>query len=209
MACSAPNSFSDALDGQALDDVDELAAAVVAAAGIALGVLVGQHRALGGQDGGAGVVLRGDHLQAVLLPARARPAIACQTSGSACSMGFMHFASSATSIAHADVTYSLTPRRGQPACRRRSSTALVDEPCQPQARAASTLAGRSSMNSALARPRHRRVRVHERRNARIGLAHTDLVRQDEGVEMAQRVGELLRGNARHAVALVLLSSTSR
>jgi hypothetical protein len=35
-----------ALDGQRLGDVDELAAAVVAAARIALGILVGQHRAL-------------------------------------------------------------------------------------------------------------------------------------------------------------------
>src|SRR5205823_4857209 len=44
----------DALDGQGLGDVHVLAAAVVALAGVALGVLVGQHAALGGEDGGAG-----------------------------------------------------------------------------------------------------------------------------------------------------------
>ena len=69
LACSAPNSLQHAVDGQPFDDIDELAAAVVAPAGIALGVLVGQHRTLGGQDGGAGVVLRGDHLQPLLLAA--------------------------------------------------------------------------------------------------------------------------------------------
>jgi hypothetical protein len=42
----------DAVDGQLLGDVDVLAAAVVALAGVALGVLVGQLRALGGHDGG-------------------------------------------------------------------------------------------------------------------------------------------------------------
>ena len=57
-------------DGEPLGDIDELAAAVIALARIALGVLVGQHGALGRQDGGAGVVLRSDHLQAVLLPLR-------------------------------------------------------------------------------------------------------------------------------------------
>src|SRR5207249_3294994 len=41
----------------------ELAAAVVARAGVALGVLVGQHRADRLQHRRAGVVLRGDHLQ--------------------------------------------------------------------------------------------------------------------------------------------------
>ncbi|MNW67505.1 hypothetical protein D3C74_460960 [compost metagenome] len=59
--------FLDALDGQGLDDVDFFAAAVVAAARVAFGVLVGQHRALGLHDGLGGVVLRGDHFQAALL----------------------------------------------------------------------------------------------------------------------------------------------
>ncbi len=53
----------------ALDLVGELLAAVVAPAGIALGVLVGQHRAEAGQHLGIGVVLRGDHLDAVDLAA--------------------------------------------------------------------------------------------------------------------------------------------
>ena len=56
-----------ALDGERLDLVDEVAAAVVALAGVALGVLVGQDRADRGQDGRAGVVLRRDHLQGLAL----------------------------------------------------------------------------------------------------------------------------------------------
>ena len=54
--------------GQVLGHVDELAAAVVALARIALGVLVRQHAADGLHHGRAGVVFAGDHLQAVLLP---------------------------------------------------------------------------------------------------------------------------------------------
>src|SRR5437764_1431040 len=44
-----------------------LTAAVIPPAGIALGILVGQHAADGLHHGEAGVVLTGDHLQAVLL----------------------------------------------------------------------------------------------------------------------------------------------
>ena len=62
----------DALDGERLDDVDLLAAAVVAASRVALGVLVGEHRALGLHDGQGGVVLRGDHFQAALLAGQLR-----------------------------------------------------------------------------------------------------------------------------------------
>ena len=68
----AAEQFQQALDGEPFGDIDELAAAVIALAGIALGILVGEHRALRGHDGGAGVILRGDHLQAVLLPAAPR-----------------------------------------------------------------------------------------------------------------------------------------
>ncbi len=64
--------FQDALDGEALGDVHELAAAVVALAGIALGVLVRQLRSLGGQHSGAGVIFGSDHLQPGLLPASLR-----------------------------------------------------------------------------------------------------------------------------------------
>ena len=58
-----------ALDRQVLGDVDELAAAVVAPARIALGVLVGQHRALGLEHGAADDVLGGDQLDLVALAA--------------------------------------------------------------------------------------------------------------------------------------------
>ena len=57
----------DAVDRQLLDDVDVFAAAVVALAGIALGVLVGELRALRLHHRRAGVVFRRDQLDVVLL----------------------------------------------------------------------------------------------------------------------------------------------
>ena len=56
-----------AIDRQLLNDVDVLAAAVVALAGIALRVLVGQHAALALEDRLGDEVLRGDHLERSLL----------------------------------------------------------------------------------------------------------------------------------------------
>jgi hypothetical protein len=67
LACSAPKSCFGAVAGQVLDDVGELAAAVVALAGIAFGVLVGEDGARGLEHGAADEVLRGDHLQAFVL----------------------------------------------------------------------------------------------------------------------------------------------
>ena len=67
LACSAPNSAFARSMASALDDVDELAAAVVALARIALGVLVGQHRAGRFEHRAADEVLRGDQLEAVVL----------------------------------------------------------------------------------------------------------------------------------------------
>ena len=54
--------------GQFLDLVNDLVAAVVALPGVALGVLVGQHRARCGQHGRGREVLRSDELQRALLP---------------------------------------------------------------------------------------------------------------------------------------------
>ena len=54
--------------GEVLHRVDEFAAAVVAVAGVALGVFVGEDAADRLHDGGAGEVLAGDHLQPFLLP---------------------------------------------------------------------------------------------------------------------------------------------
>ena len=54
-------------DRERFDRVDVLASAVVPAARVALGVLVGQHRALCLQHGPRCVVLRRDHLEAALL----------------------------------------------------------------------------------------------------------------------------------------------
>ena len=56
-----------AIDGQPLGDIHELAAAVVALAGVALGIFVRQARTLCGHHGGARVVLAGDHFEAELL----------------------------------------------------------------------------------------------------------------------------------------------
>jgi hypothetical protein len=56
-----------ALDGEVLGDVDERAAAVIALARIALGVLVGERRALRRQHRHARVILRGDQLDMLLL----------------------------------------------------------------------------------------------------------------------------------------------
>ena len=57
-------------DGETLDLVDDLAAAVIALGGQALGVFVGQHRAHAGDDGARGDILRGDQLDAAALPAQ-------------------------------------------------------------------------------------------------------------------------------------------
>ena len=67
LAIAGTEQRLDPVDRQRLDDVDVLAAAVVAAARVTLGVLVGQHAALGLHRGHRGEVLRGDHLQRVLL----------------------------------------------------------------------------------------------------------------------------------------------
>ena len=67
LACSAPKSAFARAMASALDDVDELAAAVVALARIAFGVLVGQHRAGGFEHGAADEVLRRDQLEAAVL----------------------------------------------------------------------------------------------------------------------------------------------
>ena len=54
-------------DGEILDHVDDLAAAVVASTGVPLGVLVGEDRAGGLQDGLGHEVLRGDQLEVPVL----------------------------------------------------------------------------------------------------------------------------------------------
>ena len=59
-----------ALDGEGLGNIHELAATVVAAARVALGVLVGEDRALRLEDGARNKVLRGDHLEGVTLAAK-------------------------------------------------------------------------------------------------------------------------------------------
>ncbi len=62
-----PEELLRAVDRELLDDVDVLAAAVVALARVSLGVLVGQDGALRLQDGLGHEVLRRDHLQRALL----------------------------------------------------------------------------------------------------------------------------------------------
>ncbi len=60
---------ADALDREVLDDVDELAAAVIALARIAFGIFVGQHRALGFEHGLGDDVFRCDQLDLIALAA--------------------------------------------------------------------------------------------------------------------------------------------
>ena len=59
--------FPGPIDGQGLDDVDVLAAAIVAAAGVALGVLVVHYAGLGFQDSLAGIVFGSDKDHAIAL----------------------------------------------------------------------------------------------------------------------------------------------
>ena len=62
-----PEELPGSITGEVFDDVGELAAAVVALAGIAFGVFVGEDGACGFEDGAADEVFRGDHLEAVVL----------------------------------------------------------------------------------------------------------------------------------------------
>ena len=62
-----PEDFLGPIAGEVFDHVDEFAPAIVAAAGVAFGVFIGQHAAHALHDGGAGVVFAGDHFQAVAL----------------------------------------------------------------------------------------------------------------------------------------------
>ncbi len=57
------------VDRQLLGDVDEFAAAVVAATRVAFGVLVGENGSLRLEDGPRNEVLARDHLEVVALPA--------------------------------------------------------------------------------------------------------------------------------------------
>ena len=66
---AAVEQAAGALDRELLGDVDELAAAVIAPARIAFGVLVGHHRALRLEHGARHDVLRGDQLDLVALAA--------------------------------------------------------------------------------------------------------------------------------------------
>jgi hypothetical protein len=65
---SGTEKFPGAADRDLLDRVDMLAAAIVAASGIALGIFVGQDGSLRGENVGGGDVLRGNQLDLVLLP---------------------------------------------------------------------------------------------------------------------------------------------
>ena len=64
---AAAEQSGHALNGQPLDDIDKLAAAVIALARQAFGIFVGQHRALRLEHGAADDVFRGDQLDFVAL----------------------------------------------------------------------------------------------------------------------------------------------
>src|SRR5688500_17627646 len=61
------------LDGQAFGYIDVFAPAIVALAGVALSVLIGEYRALRLQDGAAHVILGGDKLDLLSLATLFRP----------------------------------------------------------------------------------------------------------------------------------------
>ena len=63
-----PEKLLGTVDRQLLDHVHVFASAIVTAAGVALGVFVGQDRTGGLAHGGRSEILRGDHLQLVDLP---------------------------------------------------------------------------------------------------------------------------------------------
>ena len=67
VGCFGAKEFFHAVDGQLLHHVHKFAAAVVAPAGVALGIFVGQLRAGGLQHGGRGIVFAGDQLDVVFL----------------------------------------------------------------------------------------------------------------------------------------------
>ena len=74
-ACSAPNSSFTRVDRQLLDDVDDLAAAVVPLARQPFGVLVRERRTHRLEHGGRHEVLARDELEAVALPQRSPASI--------------------------------------------------------------------------------------------------------------------------------------
>jgi len=59
--------LSGSIDRQALDDVDVFATTIIPAAGITLGILVGQDRPGGFENRGTGVVFRSNQFEAVVL----------------------------------------------------------------------------------------------------------------------------------------------
>ena len=66
---TAAEQPGDPLDRQPFDDVDELAAAIIAAARIAFGIFVGEHRSLRLEHGARDDVFGGDQLDLVALAA--------------------------------------------------------------------------------------------------------------------------------------------
>ena len=186
LACSAPKSCFTRSMASCLGDIDELAAAVVALAGVALGVLVRQARALRGHHRGAGVVLGGDHLQAELLPL----ALALnrgETSGSACCR--MSIVVRLLAIYFLPISTSRRPAVYRRASRRRDRRS----PSNRTASAVSTLAGRSSTNRHSSGSASAKL-MSVREELSVRLARARVVRRDEVMEVVEHVG-VVRGVA--------------
>ena len=64
----SPKELLRPIASQIFDHVHMLAPAIIAAARIPLGILIGQHAADGLHYGHAGVIFAGNHFQAILLP---------------------------------------------------------------------------------------------------------------------------------------------
>ena len=130
----ALEQLAGALDGERLGDVDELAAAVIAPAGIALGVFVRHHRALRLEHGARDDVLRGDQFDS----SRCRP--------------------SSSSIARAISGIRVAERGGKERIGADRRRGLVhDGPCREDGRAHSTKRGEGGRRAATTRRAEARI----------------------------------------------------
>ena len=163
-----------ALDAEGLGLVDDLAAAVVALAGVALGVLVRQRRPQRGEHGRRGEVLAGDQLQTVVEAV----ALGEQDAGDLRVDGLER--GEVGSPGRRCGGHGGQPRASAGRIRRAVS-------CQPGTISGQTVRSVSRSNApARSRPGHRAGQVEDRAGRRVG--------QGAGVEVDRHgVGELLLG----------------
>ena len=171
LACSAPNRRLARSMASDLDLVDELAAAVVALARVALGVLVGQDAADRPQDRGADEVLRGDQLDAVALPplflgrSPRRRRRRFQASGA--TSGWRHRRSASALLARL-IRRGSGPGLPGGAGADRGGARPASVPCDVPGDRSAMTGGREEVDDA--GPGHRRRRLHRQRRGRAAAA---------------------------------------